>query len=340
MNTVMKFGIFGGIGAIQSNPEYRCTYNSYIDSIIKAENLGFHSNFLVEHHFTGMGQVSASLNLLTFLAAKTNKIRLGTAVIVLPWHNPILIAEQVSTLDLLSEGRFDFGIGKGYRYSEFDGFCIPMEEADELFQESLSVLRKAWASPERFSHSGKRWKFKNIIVEPTPIQKPHPPFWIAAGQTQSIQYAAEENFNLLLDQFQTFDVISNRFNIYKDMVSEAGGSWSANKVAVARALYITNNRNERDAAITARITQLKEMNARGISPNGQKRSSMVSDDDLLKATEHGVLIGSPDEIIDKINLLRSFGISYILLSPQTKNAIEIFSDQIMPSFNETTESTK
>src|SRR5438105_4967706 len=114
------------------------------DYICEAEALGFHSVFLVEHHFTGFGQVSATLNFLTYLAAKTTTLRLGTAVLVLPWHNPALLAEQAATLDLLSNGRFDFGVGKGYRWGEFHGFCIPMAEAEERYQETLAFLRKAW----------------------------------------------------------------------------------------------------------------------------------------------------------------------------------------------------
>ena len=91
----MKFGLFGGARTTPGGmDEYREGYDAYIESVIEAEALGYHSNFLVEHHFSGMGQVSASLNLLSFLAAKTTTIRLGSAVVVLPWHNPALIAEQ------------------------------------------------------------------------------------------------------------------------------------------------------------------------------------------------------------------------------------------------------
>jgi hypothetical protein len=93
-----------------------------------------------EHHFTGYGQVSPTLNLLTWLGARTRRLRLGTAVIALPWHNPVLLAEQAATLDLLSRGRLDFGIGKGYRYNEFAGFRVPMEGADARFEECLDLL--------------------------------------------------------------------------------------------------------------------------------------------------------------------------------------------------------
>jgi alkanesulfonate monooxygenase SsuD/methylene tetrahydromethanopterin reductase-like flavin-dependent oxidoreductase (luciferase family) len=106
----MRFGLFGSATARRSGPDVDSGlgYKQFIDYNIEAESLGYHSTFLVEHHFTGAGQVSASLSLLTWLAAKTRTLRLGTAVVVLPWHNPVLLAEQAATIDLLSGGRFDF----------------------------------------------------------------------------------------------------------------------------------------------------------------------------------------------------------------------------------------
>ena len=103
-------------------------------------------------------------------------------MIVLPWHNPVLLAEQAATLDLISGGRLDFGIGKGYRHNEFAGFRIPPEEAEPRFEESVEVMTKAFVSRERFSHRGRFWQFDDIVVEPPPAQKPHPPFWVAAGE--------------------------------------------------------------------------------------------------------------------------------------------------------------
>ena len=133
----MKFGLFGGAVAKKGDETADSQgYDDFIERVVEAEQLGYHSIFLVEHHFTGGGQVSASLNLLTFLAAKTSTIRLGTAVTVLPWHNPVLLAEQTATLDLLSGGRLDFGVGKGYRDLEYKGFCVPKEEGLARYEES------------------------------------------------------------------------------------------------------------------------------------------------------------------------------------------------------------
>ena len=138
----MRFGLFGSASARRGGAEFDSSegFRDFIEYNVEAEALGFHSTFVVEHHFTGYGQVSATLNLLTWLGARTSRLRLGTAVMVLPWHNPVLLAEQAATLDLLSGGRLDFGIGKGYRYNEFAGFRMSMEDADARFDECLEVL--------------------------------------------------------------------------------------------------------------------------------------------------------------------------------------------------------
>src|ERR1700730_16839760 len=126
----MRFGLFGSAQARRTGPDSSQGFRDFIENNVEAEALGYYSTFLVDTHCPGLGQVSASLNLLTWLGARTRDLRLGTAVLVLPWHNPVLLAEQAATLDLLSGGRLDFGIGKGYRHNEFAGFCIPLEEAD------------------------------------------------------------------------------------------------------------------------------------------------------------------------------------------------------------------
>src|SRR5512145_1994117 len=128
----MRFGLLctAQADARERGPETGQGFRDYLDFNVEAEALGLHSTFLVEHHFTGWNQVSATLMLLACVAMRTTRLRVGPAVMVLPWHNPVLLAEQAAALDLVSGGRLDFGIGKGYRHSEFHGFQIPTEEAD------------------------------------------------------------------------------------------------------------------------------------------------------------------------------------------------------------------
>src|SRR5688500_4038895 len=199
----MQFGLFVSASARRGSGEFDSTegYHEFIEYNVEAEALGFRSTFCVEHHFTGYGQVSATLNLLTWLGARTKSLRLGTAVTVLPWHNPVLLAEQAATLDLLSGGRLDFGIGKGYRYNEFAGFCVAMEEADARFDEAMEVITKAFVSDAPFSHRGRFWQYDNIVVEPPSAQRPHPPFWMGAGSERSVRQVAERGYAMLLGQY-------------------------------------------------------------------------------------------------------------------------------------------
>ncbi|HXE28519.1 MAG TPA: LLM class flavin-dependent oxidoreductase, partial [Stellaceae bacterium] len=238
----MRFGLFGGARSRSGTPvgEHQGGdsqgYRDYINYVREAEDLGFESVFVVEHHFTGVGQVSASLGLLSYLAGCTTRIRLGTAVVVLPWHNPVLVAEAAATVDLLSNGRLDFGVGKGYRDVEFNGFCVPMEEATERFDEAMEIIRKAWTTEGRFSYHGMRWHYDNIVVEPEPLQRPHPPLWLAAGSHDSIRRAAREGYNLLLDQIAPCDLTIERVAMFKDECLKAGRAYDPAMVGTTRGL--------------------------------------------------------------------------------------------------------
>ena len=131
----MRFGLFGGAAAPRHDVASGVrNFHDFVDAQVEAEALGFHSSFVTEHHFTGIGQLSAVVTFLAFVAARTTRLRLGTAVLVLPWHNPVLLAEQVATLDLLSGGRLDLGVGKGYRHNEFAGFAMPPAEASRALR--------------------------------------------------------------------------------------------------------------------------------------------------------------------------------------------------------------
>ena len=151
----MRFGLFGGARAQRGDADPARGLRDYVETCVEAEAIGFESTFLVEHHFSGIGQISASLDLLAWVAARTTTMRLGTAVIVLPWHDPVLLAERVATLDLMSGGRVDLGVGKGYRHSEFSGFRMPHHEAEGRFEEALQIIIRAWTSNVRFTHEGR-----------------------------------------------------------------------------------------------------------------------------------------------------------------------------------------
>jgi probable F420-dependent oxidoreductase len=320
----MQFGLFGGARTKRSvGIEDSQGYESFIEYVIEADRLGFKQLFMVEHHFTGQGQVSASMTVLAYLAARTKKIRLGTAVVVLPWHNPVLVAEQAATLDLLSGGRVEFGVGKGYRQAEFDGFCIPMAEATERFDEAMDIIRKAWTTEGRFSHHGKRWHYDNIVVEPEPLQRPHPPLWLAAGSPDSVRRAAREGYNLLLDQLAQTDQIIRRIALFREECERAGRPYDSNMVATSRALQMIHGEEERQQAYETR----------------KRVINMIGDlarDKLADRVEEDTapLLGTPNEVIARLKELEAGGATNILLVDPNASVgnLRAFAREVMPAF--------
>jgi len=329
----MKFGLFGGARARGGPAGDSSAYHDFINYVVEAEKLGFSSVFLVEHHFTGFGQVSASMSLLAYLAARTERIRLGTAVVVLPWHNPILVAEQAATLDLLSNGRLDFGVGKGYRAYEFSGFCIPPEEATERFDEAIEVIRKAWTSQGRFSHHGERWHFDNVVVEPYPIQQPHPPFWLGAGSAESIRRAAREGYNLLLDQIAPSDLIIERVATFRHECDRVGRHYEPMMVGVTRGLQIVHNEEERRRAIITRRQVLKNIGDLARGPGAERYAHIKEDEDSF-VLDDAPLLGTPEEIIVQLKRLEAGGVENVLFAAPGASVagLRTFAEEIMPAF--------
>jgi alkanesulfonate monooxygenase SsuD/methylene tetrahydromethanopterin reductase-like flavin-dependent oxidoreductase (luciferase family) len=331
----MRFGLFGSAQARRSGPDTDSSqgFRDFIDNNVEAEVLGYYSTFLVEHHFTGFGQVSASLNLLTWLGARTRNLRLGSAVLVLPWHNPVLLAEQAATLDLLSGGRLDFGVGKGYRYNEFAGFCLPMEEAEPRFEESLAVITKAFTSETPFSHRGAYWQFENIVVEPPTAQKPHPPFWMGAGSASSVREVAERGYNMLLGQHSLPEEILEQVAQFREEVETRGRRFNPMHVAVARAVHIATSRADKEAALERRFQGHMRINALAKRPGGETRTRYILDEkEARHESAESALFGTPDEIMRKLERLQKGGVEYVIINfGGSRENIRRFAREIMPA---------
>ncbi len=153
-------------------------YREILAQIEAAEAYGFHSVWFAEHHFSAYGCCPAPPVLLAAAAQRTKRLRLGVAVSVLPFHNPLEIAEQYATVDILSEGRLELGVGRGYLAHEYDGFRVPREESAGRFDEALTILEKAW-SGETFAFEGQFFRYGPLTLNVLPVQQPRPPMWIA-----------------------------------------------------------------------------------------------------------------------------------------------------------------
>ncbi len=247
----------------------------------------------------------------------------------------MLLAEQAATLDLLSGGRLDFGVGKGYRHNEFAGFCIPLEEADGRFEEVLEVLTKAFVCETPFSHQGKYWQFDNIVVEPPTAQKPHPPFWMGAGSPNSVHEVVRRGYNMLLGQHALAEETLEQVAQFRSEAEALGRPFNPMQVGVARAVHIAKDAADKDAAVERRYQGHMRVNRLARRPDGETRTRYMLDDEKEARHEsaESALFGTPDEIMRKLEILRKGGVEYVIINfGGSRENIRRFAREIMPAF--------
>jgi len=192
----MKVGTALSILAQPGRPDV-ALYNEHMMLGDLAEPLGFDSLFALEHHFTGYSMSPAPLQLLSYYAGRTSRITLGTCVIVLPWHDPIRVAEQIALLDVMSGGRTLMGFGRGAASVEYEGFRIPMEEARPRFVESAQLIIEA-LSNESFEWNGQFYQVPRMSIRPRPISHPERRFYASSVSPESAEVMAKLGFGLLI----------------------------------------------------------------------------------------------------------------------------------------------
>lgn len=177
---------------------YDRLYAQTLEQIVYAEQLGFDSIWISEHHFVEDGYCPSVLAVAAHIAARTTRVRIGTSVLLLPLHDPLRVAEDVNTVDILSGGRLDLGVGLGYRPEEFMAFGIPRTQRPSRFEDNLAVLRKALAG-EPFSHAGRYRRIERpIAVTPPGLQQPTVPIWGAASSVVAAERVARERLQLTI----------------------------------------------------------------------------------------------------------------------------------------------
>jgi alkanesulfonate monooxygenase SsuD/methylene tetrahydromethanopterin reductase-like flavin-dependent oxidoreductase (luciferase family) len=171
-----------------------------LDEAVYAEQVGLHSAWIGEHHFSTLGVLSCPDLVLANVAARTRRIRLAPGVTVLPLHHPIRVAEQWATLDLLSGGRVDFAAGRGYDRRAYVPFHVNFEENQGLFKEGMKIVHRLWAANGPVSHHGTHYQFDNIAITPRPIQRPLPTY-VASFSRPSIELAGKLGCGLIVAPF-------------------------------------------------------------------------------------------------------------------------------------------
>ncbi len=171
-------------------------YRDELQLIREAEALGFDTIWLTEHHFAADGYSPSIISLAAAIAAVTERVRIGFNLLLLPLHDAVKVAEDIATLDVLSNGRIDVGVGQGYAVHEFAGFGVDLADRLGRFREGLDVLEGLWTN-ESFSYSGKHYNISDARLSPRPVQQPRPPLWIGATSEAGVRRAGRRGANLL-----------------------------------------------------------------------------------------------------------------------------------------------
>jgi alkanesulfonate monooxygenase SsuD/methylene tetrahydromethanopterin reductase-like flavin-dependent oxidoreductase (luciferase family) len=348
----MKFGLFQSVQLPEPEAQARY-YKEALEQVLWAEQLGFSSVWITEHHFSRHGIVSATLPVLAYLAGVTSAIRLGTAVAVLPFHNPIQLAEEAATVDLLSNGRLDFGVGRGYQWGEFHKLHIPMEEANRRFEEAMEVITRAWTATEPFHHHGEFWTFNDMTVQPRPVQTPHPPVWVAASSHDSIDRVAQHNWNLLIGQGEAFPQVGQQVAYFRAALGEAGFSYSPDRVVAARAMYTAPSLEQARRDTEGPFMWFKRTGQEVSAPPDhrvellpedfkeyRRRYSPGASGSYDAMLENVTLFGTPDLVAERIERLREAGVENLIFfvnyggieNRKVLASLELFAKDVMPRF--------
>jgi len=313
-----------------------------------AEQGGFGVAWAAEHHALEMTIAPNPFQILTWWAQHTDRIRLGTAVAVAPYWNPIKLAGEAAFTDLISGGRLEFGIGSGAYQREFDRMHPGLKQSDawRYMNEMLPVLKALWNGD--YAHDGEFWSFPISTSVPKPIQKPHPPIWVAARSPITFDYAIREGCNIMSWPLtRPFSEVE----LYKSLLDEslaANPGTTRPRFAIMRHTALYDTSEAREAAISAiqgALGQFENLfrNLGDVVNGFPKKIPLdeLADREQYNADmlEQNLMFGSPDEVIAKLKQYEALGVddfiyyaSMGLGHKQQKHSLELFCSEVMPAF--------
>ena len=304
-------------------------YARALERIAVMEETGYDAVWLAEHHFTGYS-VCPSVHLMgTHVAARTRRLRIGTAVTLAAFSHPLRIAEEVALLDVLSGGRVNWGAGRGFDRSEFDAFAVPIAESAARFREAVEIVLAAWTH-ERVSFDGRFHRIKDVEVLPKPLQRPHPPSWVAATSEDAIRWAASRGLSILMDPHSPHAEIARKRELYRSELEGAGFAFAGRELPMARLLAIADTASEAEeiARRGARWTLGAYMSAQHLATF---RPGEGPRDPIEHYLADVVIHGTPAAVSDQLEKLREeMFLSYLLIAPLSEGSFRLFTERVLP----------
>lgn len=342
----MRFGLFSLFSQPNLSVPQAEVYRNAFELAELAGQAGFDCLWVAEHHFSNFGLASAPLTLAAEMAHHSPNTRVGVAVLVLPFYEPLRLAEEVAVVDVLTDGRLNIGIGRGYQQYEFDRIGVPMNQARERFEEVHAVLIRAWTESE-FTHHGRHFVFPSTTVLPRTVQRPHPPLWAAGASPETIEFAAEHGYNLFtVAGLAPLSAVERGRDLFQAALVKHGHAPDAVEIGAQRTIFVTDDPREADAAVEYALYQYRL--SRRYRTNeiqverGFARPTPFDDEPTAREAREQLIWGSPEECAERIEAHRRIGVTYMnlmfhvggLTHAQSLRSFELFAERVMPHFAE------
>jgi alkanesulfonate monooxygenase SsuD/methylene tetrahydromethanopterin reductase-like flavin-dependent oxidoreductase (luciferase family) len=344
----MRFGTFSYNQARPSVTEKQA-FEELLDQILLTDRLGFDDAWFAEHHHSDYGMLASPNLMIAALAPRTQRLRMGNLVSVLPLYDPMRFAEECGMLDILTNGRLNVGLGRGVPKDDMK-HRLDRDTAQARFEEGIEILLRAWTG-ETFSYSGKAWGYQEISCRPLPLQKPHPPIYYGATSPDSPAMVARNGWNLALSR-QPLANCAKAIAAYREERARHANLPGKGDAIMVRDIYVADTDEQAWRVATPQITRFWQL-----ATDNYWRGDSVSGDDLPKFTERfpyfpgGLtvkrldewgtsLIGSPDTVTKKARemvqtarpdcLVGMFSFGG-LKHEQVMHSIELFGRKVMPA---------
>ena len=317
----MQTGLFMEFPALDDVTDQQAFQQGF-QIVDEAERLGVESVWLAEYHFIPFSVLSAPVTVATAIASRTQRIRVGLGVLLLPLGNPIRIAEEIATLDHLSQGRLDLGIGRGTFPEHHDAFLSPYPESRGRFEEYLEIMLKAW-STEQFSFEGEHYRCYDLAVRPKPFQQPHPPIRIGITSAETFPIIGRMGYPVFVNPSRVFALsdLAEHVEAYQEAWRAAGHPGNGN-VGIRLPVYLAETEaqayEEPKESTTLSMQGIGQRVAASASREGTTGNWQAESDHILNMTyddwlRDKVVFGTPESVLDRLlGLTEELQLSHIV----------------------------
>ena len=307
------------------------------------DQTGYDAVWLAEHHFSTYS-VCPSIHIMgTHIAARTKRLRIGTAVSLAPFYHPLRLAEEVALLDVLSEGRVNWGAGRGFDETEYRSFGVDREESYPRFRETVDIVLEAWKN-DRLTYHGDYYDFDDVEVLPKPLQDPHPPVWLASSSPDAVEWSAQHGYSILMDPHASHQDIASKRALYQRELEGAGYSMDGREIPMARNIAVAETQEQAEAiarngaqfmfgSYLRKGTGAARPSEKTQDTSGLPQPDEIDEDPVERYVNDVVITGTPDKVVDDLQRLQEqLPLTYLMCTPLSHSSFELFTEKVLPKF--------